>query len=172
MGVGNRRWRWNGVLSGAGIPTTACGESIQEIRKEAHTYTGCLQGWAVPFIKVQLCCLLHIQSAIARWCMWCGPLPLYRYGAGLDTDDLPHGSVGVSIRQVHRNKMRPRGQTMFHVVAGLLLLMACPPGREDKHSTCAGVPHELITLGLKYREGGNSTEIENLTECESDSDEI
>lgn len=37
-----------------------CGESIQEIRKEARTYTGCLQGWPVPFIKAQLRCLEHI----------------------------------------------------------------------------------------------------------------
>lgn len=41
-------------------PTAACGESIQEIRKEAYTYTGCLQGWVAPFIKVQLCCSVHM----------------------------------------------------------------------------------------------------------------
>lgn len=31
-------------------------ESIQEIKEDASTYTGCLRGRSVPFVKVQLCC--------------------------------------------------------------------------------------------------------------------
>lgn len=55
------------VLRSVVTPTYSCmqgGIHTGNQEREVHTYTGCLQGRVVPFIKEQLCGLVHIYPLL------------------------------------------------------------------------------------------------------------